>query len=55
MAETVYPCTKKGFLVMKRGNEVAKISMVETEQGFAMNEVCQKNSYHSAELFKQRQ
>ena len=27
---------------MKRGNEVAKISMVETEQGFAMNEVCQK-------------
>ena len=27
---------------MKRGNEVAKISMQETEQGFAMNEVCQK-------------
>ena len=27
---------------MKRGNEVAKISMVETEQGFAMNDICQK-------------
>ena len=33
---------KKNFLVMKRGNEVAKISMVETEQGFAMNDICQK-------------
>ena len=43
MAESgFYPSTKKGFLVMKRGNEVAKISMVETDQGFAMNEVCQK-------------
>ena len=43
MAENgFYPCTKKNFLVMKRGNEVAKISMVETEQGFAMNDVCQK-------------
>ena len=37
-----YPSAKKGFLVMKRGNEVAKISMVETEQGFAMNDICQK-------------
>ena len=27
---------------MKRGNEVAKISMVETEQGFAMNDICQR-------------
>lgn len=43
MAESgFYPSTKKGFLVMKRGNEVAKISMHKTEQGFAMNEVCQK-------------
>ena len=43
MAENgFYPCTKKNFLVMKRGNEVAKISMVETEQGFEMNDVCQK-------------
>lgn len=43
MAENgFYPCTKKNFLVMKRGNEVAKISMVETEQGFAMNDICQK-------------
>ena len=37
-----YPSYKKNFLVMKRGNEVAKISMQETEQGFEMNEVCQK-------------
>ena len=43
MAENgFYHCTKKNFLVMKRGNEVAKISMVETEQGFAMNDICQK-------------
>ena len=43
MAENgFYPCTKKNFLVMKRGNEVAKISMHETEQGFAMNDICQK-------------
>lgn len=43
MAESgFYPSTKKGFLVMKRGNEVAKISMQETEQGFAMNDICQK-------------
>ena len=43
MAENgFYPCAKKNFLVMKRGNEVAKISMVETEQGFEMNDVCQK-------------
>ena len=27
---------------MKRGDDVAKISMVETEQGFEMNEACQK-------------
>jgi hypothetical protein len=43
MAENgFYPCTKKNVLVMKRGNEVAKISMVEKEQGFEMNDVCQK-------------
>jgi hypothetical protein len=29
-------------MVMKRGAEVAKISMVETDQGFAMNDICQK-------------
>lgn len=27
---------------MKRSNDVAKISMVETDMGFAMNDVCQK-------------
>jgi len=27
---------------MKRGAEVAKISLTETDQGFAMNEICQK-------------
>lgn len=27
---------------MKRNNDVAKISMVETDMGFAMNDVCQK-------------
>ena len=43
MAENgFYPSTKKGFLVMRRDNEVAKISMVETKQGFEMNDACQK-------------
>jgi hypothetical protein len=37
-----YPSHKKGFIVLKRGNEVAKISTLETDIGFAMNEVCQK-------------
>jgi hypothetical protein len=37
-----YPSYKKGYVVMKRGDDVAKISMVETDMGFAMNDVCQK-------------
>ncbi|MEA1231059.1 hypothetical protein ODQ17_16925 [Acinetobacter sp. IRS14] len=37
-----YPSHKKGFIVLKKGNEVAKISTQETKHGFAMNEVCQK-------------
>lgn len=37
-----YVSAKKDCIVMKRSNDVAKISMVETEQGFAMNDVCQK-------------
>lgn len=27
---------------MKRGAEVAKISLTETDHGFAMNDICQK-------------
>jgi hypothetical protein len=51
MAENgFYLSQKKEYMVMKRGAEVAKISMVETEQGFAMNDICQKGSYHSAVL-----
>ncbi len=30
---------------MKRGKEVAKISLIETKKGFEMNEVCQKKIY----------
>ncbi|WP_149943671.1 hypothetical protein [Acinetobacter pittii] len=37
-----YPSYKKGYIVMKRGKEVAKISLIETKKGFEMNEVCQK-------------
>ena len=37
-----YVSAKKDCIVMKRSNDVAKISMHETEQGFAMNDVCQK-------------
>lgn len=37
-----YPSYKKGFIVMKRGKEVAKISTKETSKGFEMNDVCQK-------------
>ena len=43
MAENgFYLSQKKEYMVMKRGAEVEKISMVETEQGFAMNDICQK-------------
>ncbi|WP_391485794.1 hypothetical protein [Acinetobacter pittii] len=37
-----YPSYKKGYIVMKRGKEVAKISLIKTKKGFEMNEVCQK-------------
>ena len=37
-----YVSAKKNCIVMKRSNDVAKISMIETEQGFEMNDVCQK-------------
>jgi hypothetical protein len=37
-----YPSYKKGYVVMKRGDEVAKISTRETSKGFEMNEACQK-------------
>lgn len=37
-----YASYKKGFIVLKRGKEVAKISIKETSKGFEMNEVCQK-------------
>ncbi|MFW1952186.1 hypothetical protein [Acinetobacter beijerinckii] len=38
-----HPTHKKGFIVMKRGNEVLRISMkIETEKGFEMNEACRK-------------
>ncbi|MBR8588511.1 hypothetical protein KD918_03390 [Acinetobacter baumannii] len=37
-----YPSYKKGFIVMKRGKEVAKISLIETKKGFEMNDICQK-------------
>ena len=37
-----YVSAKKDCIVMKRSNDVAKISMVETDMGFAMNDVCQK-------------
>ena len=37
-----YVSAKKDCIVMKRNNDVAKISMVETDMGFAMNDVCQK-------------
>ncbi|MEG2637690.1 MAG: hypothetical protein RSA09_14460 [Acinetobacter sp.] len=43
MAENgFYLSQKKEYMVMKRGAEVAKISLTETDQGFAMNEICQK-------------
>lgn len=44
MIENGYqPMHKKDSIVMKRGNEVLKISMkVETEKGFEMNEACCK-------------
>ncbi|WP_157786634.1 hypothetical protein [Acinetobacter baumannii] len=34
-----YPSYKKGYIVMKRGKEVAKISLIKTKKGFEMNEV----------------
>ena len=37
-----YLSQKKEYVVMKRGDEVAKISLTETDQGFAMNDICQK-------------
>ncbi|MFY6050186.1 hypothetical protein ACOUV8_10355 [Acinetobacter baumannii] len=37
-----YPSYKKGYIVMKRGKEVVKISLIKTKKGFEMNEVCQK-------------
>ena len=37
-----YVSAKKDCIVMKRSDDVAKISMHETDMGFAMNDVCQK-------------
>ena len=37
-----YAGRKKGFLVLKRGELVVKISMKETEQGYEMNDFCQR-------------
>lgn len=42
MSESGFYPSYKGYLVMKRGKEVAKISTKETKNGFEMNEVCQK-------------
>ncbi|AEP05374.1 TPA: hypothetical protein ACSE38_002974 [Acinetobacter baumannii] len=37
-----YPSHKNGFIILKRGKEVAKISMNETKDGYPMNDICQK-------------